>query len=76
MSGGAGVATINALLEGLPTQGLGGNAGTDIAASLGNGSVPSWDMGQGAGFTNAFADIMSSEAMVLHHDAIQPVANG
>ena len=33
-------------------------------------------MGQGAGFTFAGTNVITSEAMVLHHDAVQPVANG
>ena len=73
---GGGGADIDALLAGLP-----GDAGTagatgDSLASLGAGLVPTWDIGQTGGFTFAGTNIMTSEALVLHHDAIQPVANG
>jgi hypothetical protein len=73
--GGSGPA-INALLNALPGQGIAANAGTETLASLGNGAVPTWDMGHGAGFTFAGINVMTNEATMLHHDAIQPVANG
>ena len=73
---GGGGPDIDALLSGLPTQGIAANAGTDSLASLGSSLVPTWDTGHGAGFTFAGTNVMSSEALVLHHDAIQPVANG
>jgi len=73
---GGGGPDINALLNALPTQGIGPNAGTDALASLGSSLVPTWDTGQGTGFTFAGSNLMTTEALVLHHDAIQPVANG
>ena len=73
---GGGGPDINALLSALPTQGIAADAGMDSLASLGSGIVPTWDTGAGAGFTFAGTNVMSSEALVLHHDAIQPVANG
>ncbi|MBB3763003.1 hypothetical protein FHS50_000026 [Sphingomicrobium lutaoense] len=38
--------------------------------------VPLWDSGLFGGFTQSAPDIMVMEAMVLHHDAITPAANG
>ena len=73
---GGGGPDIDALLSALPSQGIGANAGLDALASLGNGTVPSWDMGHGAGFTFAGPNAITTEALVLHHDAIQPIANG
>jgi tartrate dehydratase alpha subunit/fumarate hydratase class I-like protein len=73
---GGGGSNIDTLLSALPGQGIAADAGLDALASLGNGTVPAWDMGQGAGFTFAGANLMTSEALVLHHDAIQPIANG
>jgi hypothetical protein len=76
LHGGGSGPDINALLNALPTQGNAGNAGTEIMASLGTVAVPSWDTGHGAAFTFAATNAITMEAMVLHHDAIQPVANG
>ena len=73
---GGGGPDINALLSALPGQGIGADAGLDALASIGNGTVPSWDMGQGAGFTSVGPNAITTEALVLHHDAIQPIANG
>ena len=73
---GGGGPDIDALLSALPSQGIGADAGIDALASLGNGNVPSWDTGHGAGFTFAAANAITTEALVLHHDAIQPIANG
>jgi hypothetical protein len=73
--GGAGP-NIDAILNALPAQGLGDNGGLhDLATQLGHG-VPNGDMGHGGVFTFDAASIITTEAMVLHHDAIQPVANG
>ena len=76
LHGGGHAPDINALLNALPAQANGGNSGMEIAASLGNPSVPSWDTGHGAGFTFASSNVITTEALVLHHDAIQPIANG
>ena len=73
--GGTGL-DINALLNSLPGQGIGANVGTETMASLVNGFVPSWDTGHGGGFTFAATNAITSEALVLHHDAIQPISNG
>ena len=73
---GGGGPDINALLSSLPSQGFAANAGTDSMTSLSAGLVPTWDTGHGAGFTFAGTNLMTTEALVLHHDAIQPVANG
>ena len=73
---GGGATDINALLNTLPGQDIGANAGIDMLASLGNANVPTWDTGHGAAFTFGTSTVIGSEALVLHHDAIQPVANG
>ena len=73
--GGSGL-DINALLNAQPGPAGGADAAPQIMASLGNGSVPSWDTGHGGAFTFAATDAITSEALVLHHDAIQPIANG
>ena len=73
---GGGGPDINALLSSLPSHGFAANAGTDSMTSLSAGLVPTWDTGHGAGFTFAGTNLMTTEALVLHHDAIQPVANG
>ena len=76
LNGGGSAPSIDALLSALPGQGLGDNAGLDgLATQIGNG-VPNGDMGHGGVFTFDVATIITSEAMVLHHDAVQPVANG
>ena len=38
--------------------------------------VSTWDTGHSGGFTFDVANIMTNPEMVLHHDAVQPVANG
>ena len=68
--------SIDALLNALPGAGLGAEAGLKGLATPVGDSVPTWDMGQGGVFTFDAAMIITSEAMVLHHDAVQPVANG
>jgi hypothetical protein len=76
LNGGASAPSIDALLGALPGQGLGENAGLNgLATQLGD-DVPNGDMGHGGVFTFDAAAIITSEAIVLHHDAIQPVANG
>ena len=76
LHGGGNGPDINALLNALPGQAGGADAAPQIMASLGNGPVPSWDTGHGGAFTFAATDAITSEALVLHHDAIQPIANG
>jgi hypothetical protein len=76
LNGGGSGPSIDALLSALPGQGLGDNAGLNgLATQIGN-NVPNGDMGHGGVFTFDAATIITSEAMVLHHDAVQPVANG
>jgi hypothetical protein len=73
--GGAGP-DINALLNALPDSGLGGQAGLHGLATALSQGVSNGDMGHAGVFTFDVASIITSEAMVLHHDAVQPVANG
>ena len=76
LHGGGSGPDINALLNALPGPAGGADAATQIMASLGNGPVPSWDTGHGGAFTFAATNAITNEALVLHHDAIQPIANG
>jgi hypothetical protein len=76
LQGGGSAPSIDALLSALPGAGLGEDAGLHGLASPVTDNVPAWDMGHAGGFTFDAASIMTVEAMVLHHDAVQPVANG
>jgi large repetitive protein len=76
LQGGGSAPSIDALLSSLPGAGLGENAGLHGLATQIGDTVPAWDMGHAGGFTFDVASIITSEAMVLHHDAVQPVANG
>ena len=72
-AGGAG-ASVDALLEALPAQGSGANSSVEALASQPDAAGPAWDMGHSGGWSaNANFTV---EAMALHHDAVQPVANG
>ncbi|HVL29472.1 MAG TPA: hypothetical protein VM326_01980, partial [Sphingomicrobium sp.] len=73
LEGGEASPSIDALLAALPSAGLGENAGPDSLASPIADSVPTWDTGHAGAFTNGAAGIITSEAAVLHHDAVQPV---
>ena len=76
LQGGGSSASIEAILNALPGQGLGDIAGLHgLATPIGN-TVSIGDMGHAGVFTFDAAMIITSEAMVLHHDAVQPVANG
>jgi hypothetical protein len=76
LHGGGNGPDINAMLNALPGAGLGENAGLQgLATQLGH-DVPNGDTGHGGVFTFDVATIITTEAMVLHHDAVQPVANG
>lgn len=55
---------------------MGGIATIDMPASGFDVAVSPWDSGAGATFTFGGADFITSEALVLHHDAIQPAVNG
>jgi T1SS-143 domain-containing protein len=68
--------SIDALLSALPGQGLGDTAGLHGLTTQLGADVPNGDMGHSGGFTFDVASIITTEAMVLHHDAVQPVANG
>ena len=74
LEGGEAEASLDALLEALPAQGLGENAAVEALASQPDGAASAWDMGNSGGLpANANFTL---EAMTLHHDAVQPVANG
>jgi hypothetical protein len=74
LHGGGAEHSIDALLAALPGHGNGENAAADALASQPVGAVPAWDTGHLGGFTAATNFTM--EAVALHHDAVQPVANG
>jgi len=76
LQGGGSAPSIDTLLSALPGAGLGENVGLQGLATPVGGNVSTWDMGHGGVFTFDAASIITSEAMVLHHDAVQPVANG
>ncbi len=68
--------SIDALLNALPNvQANGGNLAIGSLASGFDANVPTWDTGHGATFTGG-SDIITHEALMLHHDAIQPAVNG
>jgi len=60
---------IDALLASLPNA---PTAADSLASQPGSG-VPAWDNGHFGGFTPGAQQIITTEAMVLHHDAVQPV---
>ena len=68
--------TIDALLQSLPGQGFGGNAGLDAFATHGGANVPAWDMGAAGGFVLGADMMFKMDVATLHHDAVQPVVNG
>ncbi|HMI40913.1 MAG TPA: DUF5801 repeats-in-toxin domain-containing protein, partial [Sphingomicrobium sp.] len=74
LHGGGAEQSIDALLATLPGHGNAENAAADALASQPVGAVPTWDTGHLAAFT-AHANF-TMEAVALHHDAVQPVANG
>jgi hypothetical protein len=77
LQGGGSGPDINALLNALPGgSGLGEIAGLHGLATPVMDGVQGWDTGHGGVFTFDAASIITSEAMVLHHDAVQPVSNG
>ncbi|MEO8618912.1 MAG: hypothetical protein ABI412_06070, partial [Sphingomicrobium sp.] len=68
--------SMDALLNALPNvQENTGNLAIGTLASGFDTSVPTWDMGHGATFTGG-AELITHEALMLHHDAIQPAVNG
>jgi len=74
LEGGGTEQSVDALLEALPAPANGENAAAEALASQPVAAVPAWDTGHIGQFTNAANFTM--EAMALHHDAVQPVANG
>jgi hypothetical protein len=76
LHGGGSAPDIDALLSALPGGGIGENAGLHQLATQVGDHVPAWDMGHSGVFTMDIASIITMQAMVLHHDAVQPVANG
>jgi hypothetical protein len=74
LEGGGADASVDALLEALPAQGLGENAAVEALASQPSTDVSAWDTGHLGGY--AAGQNFTMEAVALHHDAVQPVANG
>jgi hypothetical protein len=74
LEGGGSEQSIDALLATLPAQGNAGNAAVEALASQPAAAVSAWDMGHMGGL-HASANF-TMEAVALHHDAVQPVANG
>ena len=74
LEGGGAEASVDALLAALPAHGNGGNGAVEALASQPDAAVSAWDMGHSGGLS-ANANF-TMEAMALHHDAVQPVANG
>ena len=76
LEGGSGGGEIDALLATLPGGANGANAALDALATHDGDAVPGWDMGQGGHFqADALMNIVT-EALMLHHDAVQPAING
>ncbi|HJS41506.1 MAG TPA: DUF5801 repeats-in-toxin domain-containing protein, partial [Sphingomicrobium sp.] len=73
LQGGGSAPDIDALLNALPG---GANVGLQNLATQAGDHVPTWDMGHGDVFTFDVASIITMQAMALHPDAVQPVANG
>ncbi|MEO5809616.1 MAG: VCBS domain-containing protein, partial [Sphingomicrobium sp.] len=66
--------SIDAVLAHLPANGAA--AALQALASHGGDAVPAWDNGHFGGFTPEAIALITTEAMVLHHDAVQPAVNG
>ena len=66
--------SIDAVLAHLPANGAA--AALQALASHGGDAVPAWDNGHFGGFTPEAFTLITTEAMVLHHDAVQPAVNG
>ena len=73
---GGGPNPIDAVLNGFGPGEIGGIAVLDGSASGFQAGVSTWDMGGSGSFTPAMPDVITTEALMLHHDAIQPAANG
>ena len=75
LTDGHGQAQLDALINALPGHANGEGPGTAIAASLVAQGVSSWDTGHVAAFQMIAAHANTIEAVMLHHDAVQPVAH-
>jgi len=76
LHGGDNGTDINALLNALPGTETGGKDGLQDLTIPITGDVPTWDTAEAGVFTMDVAHLMTNAPMVLHHDAVQPVANG
>lgn len=76
LEGGGGGGQIDGLLAGLAGGGNGGNPVLDALAIQNGGAVSGWDMGNGGSFQADLLVKVVAEAMMLHHDAVQPAING
>ena len=75
LEGGGADGSVDALLDALPAANEnGGKAALEALASQPDAAVSAWDMGHSGGLS-ANANF-TMEALALHHDAVQPVANG
>jgi VCBS repeat-containing protein len=75
LTDGHGQAQLDALINALPGHANGEGPGTAIAASLVAQGVSSWDTAHVAAFQMIAAHANTIEAVMLHHDAVQPVAH-
>ncbi|MEG3155927.1 VCBS domain-containing protein, partial [Sphingomonas sp. RB1R13] len=75
LTDGHGQAQLDALINALPGHADGAGPGTAIAASLVAQGVSSWDTAHVAAFQMIAAHANTIEAVMLHHDAVQPVAH-
>jgi hypothetical protein len=74
LAGGRDGPNLDAVINALARHGQGGDQGVDDAlASQAAAAVPGWNMGGGAHFQTAHS-AFTVEAMMLHHDAVQPAA--
>jgi hypothetical protein len=69
--------TVDGLLQAITGQGGGGQlAAISHVASPAADAVPAWDMGGHGAFVPGADMMFKMGAEMLHHDAVQPVANG
>ena len=76
LHGGAAGPSIDALLQAFADGGHGAHAGLATMASAAAGAVPAWDNADVAAMLAAQHMNVVANALVLHHDAIQPTAQG
>jgi len=67
--------TIDGLLQSLGAPNGGGLAAIHVASPAAD-AVPAWDMGGHGAFVPGADMMFKMGAEMLHHDAVQPVANG